>query len=63
MPIYTNVPIVTGNPDGSITFTPSGSAYAPTSSNASTAGQIDIVVSSHPISNLISNTELNSKVQ
>ncbi len=63
MPIYTNVPIVTGNPDGSITFTPSGSAYAPTSSNASTAGQIDIVVSSHPISNLISNTELNPYLQ
>ena len=63
MPIYTNVNIVTGNPDGSITFTPSGSAYAPTSSNASTAGQIDIVVSSHPISNLISNTELNPYLQ
>ena len=63
MPIYTNVPIVTGNPDGSITFTPSGSAYSPTSSNASTAGQIDIVVSNHTTTNIISNTALNPYLQ
>jgi hypothetical protein len=55
MPTYSIFNITTGNPDGTISFTPSGSAYAPTSSNAATAAQVDIIVSSHTLTNIISN--------
>ena len=56
MPNYSFLNIATGNPDGTVTFTPSGSAYAPTSSNASVAAQVDIIVSSHPTTTIISNS-------
>jgi hypothetical protein len=63
MPTYTTFNITTGNPDGTISFTPSGSAYAPTSSNAATAAQVDIIVSSHTLTNIISNDNLNPYLQ
>ncbi len=56
MPNYSFFNIATGNPDRTVTFTPSGSAYNVTSSNPSTAAQIDIIVSSHPTTTIISNT-------
>ena len=63
MPNYSFLNIATGNPDGTVTFTPSGSAYAPTSSNASVAAQVDIIVSSHPTTTIISEDVLNPYLQ
>ena len=63
MPNYSLLNIATGNPDGTVTFTPSGSAYAPTSSNASVAAQVDIIVSSHPTTTIISEDVLNPYLQ
>ena len=60
---YIQTNLIQSNGDGALLFTPSSSYYNITSSAPSTPAHIDIVVSSHPISNLISNTELNPYLQ
>ena len=63
MPSYTPQNILQSTVNGEITFFPSGSAFNATSSNASTAAQVDILVTSNLPENFVSDTVLNPYIQ
>tara|TARA_Y100000385_G_scaffold276083_1_gene321392 strand:+ start:1386 stop:3524 length:2139 start_codon:yes stop_codon:yes gene_type:complete len=59
MPIYSTTTLITTDVINGIQLYPSGTAYLPTSSNAATAAEFEIIIPPTLNGNLISNTEPN----